>query len=82
MWKRYVLLAVIGLGACSSDPSAYKMDFNDGGISGSYSPEGWTSEEVRTSVVSRCPTGKAESYSETPQSNGWIKFIAICENAT
>ena len=76
------IVPFLGLVACgdiaSTDPSAFSTTKNGNQITGTYNPEGWTAERIRTFTRHECASGEIANYSETPQSNGLIAFVIDC----
>ncbi|WP_235225992.1 hypothetical protein [Octadecabacter dasysiphoniae] len=78
----FLLIATLGLTACgdiaNKNPQAFSSNVRDGQITGTYNPEGWTSDEIQTFSRSNCASGTIASYSEAPQANGLIAFVIDC----
>ena len=82
MKRIYMGLALGVLASCgdvaSQNEQAFSAYMKDGKLRGTYNPAGWTSEEVRESLASGCPSGALSAYTETAQANGLIAFSGNC----
>lgn len=76
------LVAVLGLAACGdaalTDPNTFSSSLKDGVITGSYNPEGPSTQFVKNAIAFSCPDAELADYQEAPLDNGLIGFTAIC----
>ena len=81
-----IITSLAALAACGNpavdNPGFMSLRVNDGQISGSYNPAGFTSAEVQRSASDNCVGGNVASYTETQESNGLIGFVATCTSGT
>lgn len=75
------LMGAMGLSGCVSggDPNQFVVDMNDGRMTGTYDPSGFTSKDIQHIVGADCPGGKLGSYGETPLKSGKVSFSATCK---
>ena len=75
------------LSACGNpavdDPNYFSYRVNDGQLSGSYNPAGYSAERVQNFLKNDCGEKTLATYNETPaDGQGLIAFTAVCAGGT